>query len=202
VQITARAAVGVEATSTLAIYKQVSNVLVQPDPKELQVGSTHTFTATLRDNNNATIPAAATTITWSVGDQNIATIDQGGTVTAKAVGSTTVRATTAEGIAGTANISVVAPPTAPIVVRVEVTPPNVTLKLSDKQCQFSAKAYDANNNVVATSGFRWIIDVSSVATLDQNGLAVFKNTGTTAVRAFWGNDANAPGGSAQLTVNQ
>jgi hypothetical protein len=289
VQITVKASETVQATANLTVYKQVSNVLVQPGAKQLTVGGTQQFTATRRDNNNATIPAASTPITWSTGDTVIARVDQNGLVTAKAPGLTTVRATTAEGITGSIDLTVVAAPvtvktvvveptpftmeagfthhftytlkdasgatlpsnfttvtwstengsvatvdqsgnvtakaigttrvvvttaegvagysdvtvvasTAPTIVRVVVSPAAITLKLSDAKCQFTAKAFDASGNEVLVSGFRWLIDVSYVAIVDGSGLVTFKHAGTTAVRAFYGNDANAPGGSASLTV--
>ncbi len=202
VQIVAKAAEGIEATSTLTIYKQVSNVLVEPSPMSMDIGSTHQFTATLRDNNNATIPAAATTVTWSTGSSSIATVDANGRVTALAAGNTTVKATTAEGVIGSSDLTVVAPPPpSPTVVRVVVNPTTITLPLAAGNCQFTAKAYDANGNEVAVTGFRWLVDASNVASVDQNGLVHLKAAGTTAVRAFYGNDANAPGGFGTMTIN-
>jgi hypothetical protein len=78
----------------------------------------------------------------------------------------------------------------------------VTLRLSDAKCQFTAKAFDANGNEVQVTGFRWLIDDSNLASVDTNGLVTFKHAGgPTFIRAFYGNDANAPGGSASLTIN-
>lgn len=202
VQVVAKAAEGVEATSTLTIYKPVSNVLVEPNPMTMEVGATHQFTATQRDNNNATIPPAATTVTWSTGSSAIATVDATGRVTAKAAGTTTVKATTSEGVIGSADVTVVVPPPpSNVVVRVVVNPANITLPLSAAACQFTAKAYDANGNEVTVTGFRWIVDASNVASVDQNGLVRLKAAGTTAVRAFYGSAADAPGGSGTLTIN-
>lgn len=289
VQITVKASETVQAVADVTVYKQVSNVLVEPGPKQLTVGGTQQFTATRRDNNNVTIPAASTPITWSTGDNAIAAIDQNGLVTAKSTGVTTIKATTAEGIIGSVDLTVIAPPvtvktvvvdptpftmdvglthhftvtlkdangatlpptfttitwstennsvattdqsgnvtskavgttrvvatttegvagysdltvvnpTAPTIVKVVVTPAAVTLKLSDGKCKFTAKAFDANGNEVQVAGFRWLIDDSSIAGLDDTGLATFKNAGKTTIRAFYGNAADAPGGSASLTV--
>ncbi|HZK78811.1 MAG TPA: Ig-like domain-containing protein, partial [Gemmatimonadaceae bacterium] len=170
VQIVAKAAEGVEATATFTIYKQVANVLVEPNPKSMDIGSTHPFTATLRDNNGATIPPAATTVTWSTGNSSIATVDASGLVTANSAGTTTVIATTTEGIRGIADLTV-APAPLPV-VRVVVSPANITLPLSAGACQFTAHAFDANGNEVIVSGFRWIVDASNVASVDQNGLVL------------------------------
>ena len=201
VQVIARAAEGVEATANLTIYKQVANVLVTPNPKELQAGSTQQFTADLKDNNNNTIPPQATSITWSVDNIALATVDQNGLVAAIAPGLTKLVATTAEGVRGAADLSVVAAPPASSVVKVVVTPSPITLRLSNIKCQFTAKAYDVNGNEVIVSGFNWVVDVSAVASVDQKGLVTFISAGTTAVRAFYGNKADSPGGFATLTVN-
>jgi uncharacterized protein YjdB len=201
VQITANAATGIEATSTLTIYKQVANVLVEPNPMTMDIGSTHQFTATLRDNNNATIPSVATTVTWSTGSNAIATVDAAGRVTAVAAGTTTVKATTTEGVVGSADLTVAAPPPpSQTVVRVVVNPTTISIPMAAGTVQFTAKAYDANGNEVAVTGFRWIVDASNVASVDQSGLVQLKAAGTTAVRAFYGNDANAPGGFGTLTI--
>ncbi len=199
VQITAKAAEGVEATLNATIYRAVANVLVSPNPKTMQVGSTHQFAYELKASNGNNIPLNATSVTWATGDQSIATINQAGLVTAVAVGRTTVRVTTAEGVAGVADLTVEAIPVSPV-TRVVVTPAIITLKLTDAKCQFSAKAFDANGNEVVVPGFRWIIDDSTVGSVDATGLVTFKKAGTTAVRAFFGNASDAPGGFGTLTV--
>jgi len=199
-QIIARAATGVETTVNATVYRAVSTVLVSPNPKSLQVGSTHTFTYQLKATNNSDVPFSATTVTWSTGSSSVATVNQSGLVTAGSVGTTTVTVRTAEGVAGSADLTVEAIPLA-TVVRVVVTPAIISLKLSDAKCQFSAKAFDANGNEVQVSGFRWIVDDSNLVSLDDTGLATFKRTGTTTIRAFYGNAADAPGGSASLTIN-
>lgn len=199
VQIAVNAGPGIDDVANVTIYKQIANVLVTPNPKEMVIGSTQQFAASRRDNNNAVIPPESTPITWSTGNIAIATIDQNGLVTARATGTTTVIAKTAEGTTGVADLTVVAPPPSPV-VRVVVTPVTITLKLSDVKCQFTAKAYDANGIEVIVPGFRWIVDVSPVASVDQNGLVTFKSAGTTAIRAFVGNAADAPGGFGTLTI--
>lgn len=200
VQIIARAATGVEATVNATVYRAVSSVVVSPNPKTLQVGSTHPFSYQLKASNNADIPLNATSATWSTGNSAVATVNQSGVVSAVSVGTTKVVVTTAEGVAGNADVTI-EPIPLPTVVRVEVTPATVALRLSDAKCQFSAKAFDANGNEVQVAGFRWIIDDSTVGSVDASGLVTFKKVGFTAVRAFYGNDANSPGGSGGLTVN-
>ena len=201
VQVIARAATGVEATANVTVYRAVSSVVVSPNPKTLQAGATQTFSYALKATNNSDVPLNLTTVTWSTGSNSIATVNQTGVVSAVAAGTTKVTATTTEGIAGSADLTVEAVPLA-TVVRVVVTPASVTLKLSDAKCQFTAKAFDANGNQVQVTGFRWLIDDSNLATIDDTGLVTFKKAGgPTFVRAFYGNAADAPNGSGSLTVN-
>ena len=175
-----------EDTAVVTVSPTVATVVVDPNPKTLQVGFDHVFTATLKDNSGATLPSTTTTVTWSVLDQALATVDQTGRVTALAVGSTKVKVTTAEGVSGTADIVIEAAPFNPNVVRVVVTPDSVALRLSDVKCQFSAKAYDANGNEVQVAGFRWIIDDSTVGSVDASGLVTFKKVGLTGgARFLW-----------------
>jgi hypothetical protein len=202
VNIAARAAPGVEATSVVTVYKQVASVAIDPAPFTMQVGLTHPFTATLKDGNGATIPREATRITWSVVDQSLATVDTTGRVTALAVGTTQVKATTAEGVSGTANLQIEPAPVVGTVVRVVVNPSTVTIPLAAATLQFTAKGYDAAGNEVATSGFRWLIDDSNLASVDGNGLVTLKRAGATTVRAFYGNAADAPNGSGALIITQ
>lgn len=202
VQITARAAEGVEAATTITVYRAVSTVVVSPNPKTLQVGSTHPFTYQLKATNNSDIPLDLTTVTWSTGSNSIATVNQAGVVTAVSPGTTTVTARTAENISGSANITVEAIPVSPVVT-VVVSPASVTLQLSVLRCQFTARGYDANGNEVTGLTFRWLIDDSNLATVDGNGLVTFNthnNEGTTKVRAFLGNAADAPNGFGTLTL--
>ncbi|HZK78632.1 MAG TPA: Ig-like domain-containing protein, partial [Gemmatimonadaceae bacterium] len=188
------------ATVNATVYRAVANVQVSPNPFTMQVGFDHVFSYTLKASNDNTVPQNATSATWSSSNASIVTVDQSGRVTAKGLGTTTVKVTTAEGVIGASDVTVEPIPAAPV-ARVVVTPASVTLRLSDAKCQFTAKAFDANGNEVQVSGFRWLVDDSSVASVDTSGLVTFKTAGTTTIRAFYGNASDAPGGSGTLTIN-
>lgn len=88
-------------------------------------------------------------------------------------------------------------------MKIVVSPASITLPLSALRCQFTAKAFDANGNEITGLTFRWLIDDSTLGTVDGNGLVTFNtknNEGTTKVRAFFGNATDAPNGFATLTM--
>jgi uncharacterized repeat protein (TIGR01451 family) len=82
------------------------------------------------------------------------------------------------------------------VTRIEVSPATATIDAGAKQ-QFTATAYDANNNVVSGVIFLWQSSNTAVATIDQTGLATAISAGTTQIRASARGIQSAP---AILTV--
>lgn len=69
----------------------VTDVRVSPSTAELSVNSTQTFSAAVLGTNITNFG-----VTWSVADQNVATITSAGVLTAKAPGTTSVIATSAQ----------------------------------------------------------------------------------------------------------
>ncbi len=86
---------------------------------------------------------------------------------------------------------------APAIARVEVSPASATINAGAQQ-QFTAKAFDASNNEVPGVIFSWQSSNTSVATIDQNGLATGVSAGSTEIRAT-GRGVTSP--PAILTVN-
>ena len=83
------------------------------------------------------------------------------------------------------------------VSRVEVSPSSATIN-SGAQQQFTARAFDSNNNQISGVVFSWASSDTNVATIDQNGLATGAAAGTTEIRAT-GRGVQSP--PAILTVN-
>jgi uncharacterized protein (TIGR03437 family) len=88
-------------------------------------------------------------------------------------------------------------PCTPAIVRVEVSPPSATISAGAGQ-QFTARAFDAGNNEVPGVLFSWQSSATSVATIDQNGLASGSSAGATEIRANGRGVESLP---AMLTVN-
>lgn len=83
------------------------------------------------------------------------------------------------------------------IARVEVSPASAAIDAGTQQ-QFTAKAFDAGNNEVPGVIFFWESSNTSVATIDQSGLATGVSAGTAQIRAT-GRGVQSP--PATLTVN-
>lgn len=73
-------------------------------------------------------------------------------------------------------------PCAPPITRVEVSPTSATVNPGIQQ-QFTARAFDGSENVVPGVTFLWQSSDTSVATVNQNGLATGISAGMTEIRA-------------------
>ena len=135
-------------------------VVVTPAEATLAAGTTLQFNAT-----GGTAP-----YTWSVNDATVATIDATGLLTALAPGQVTVTATDANGLAGTASVTV---------TTVVVSPDTAVLQVGDT-LQFTATG--------GTAPYTWSVSDATVATIDATtGLLTAVATGTVTVTAT---DAN------------
>ena len=85
----------------------VASVSVAPTAPAVEVGKTVQLTATVRDANGAVLTGR--TVTWQSLNTSVATVSSSGLVSGVAAGSATVRATS-ESVAGTATVTVTAPP--------------------------------------------------------------------------------------------
>lgn len=120
----------VSATTTLTVgpFEPILlSLQVTPDPATQPVGrpqqfvATGTFSTAPGGGGTTTMPA---TVTWSTANSNVAIIDaQNGVATGQMIGSTLVTATAANGVSDSATFNV----TAPVLDRIEITPPNPTV---------------------------------------------------------------------------
>jgi uncharacterized repeat protein (TIGR01451 family) len=83
-------------------------------------------------------------------------------------------------------------------VRIDVTPSSAAIDAGANQ-QFTAKAINARGNEVPGVIFSWQSSNTSVATIDQNGLATSSSAGSTEIRAAAHGTQSAP---ATLTVRE
>ena len=81
----------------------VASVTVSPATKTLAPGGTFFYTASAKDANGV---AATTTYTWATSDSSLATVASNGSVTAQDVGTVTIYATSANGVTGSAVLTV------------------------------------------------------------------------------------------------
>ncbi len=100
---------GKTASFTLQIFDPVASVSVTPSAAGIYAAQTLQLTATPRSAAGA--PLTGRTTTWTTSDASKATVDASGVVTAVGQGQVTITATT-EGVAGTANLTILPRPTA------------------------------------------------------------------------------------------
>ncbi|MBB4637537.1 DNA/RNA non-specific endonuclease [Longimicrobium terrae] len=94
---------GTVGDTTTTPVGPVTTVAVSPSNATLNPGGTQQYTATGRDSGGRT---ASTTFTWSSTSTSVATVSASGLVTAVANGTTTIRATSANGVIGSATLTV------------------------------------------------------------------------------------------------
>lgn len=144
----------------VTITLKVTSVAVTPESLELTaLEEMVRLAATAFEASGETVPGAE--FSWASGDNAVATVDPGGVVTATGPGETMIVAT-AEGVSGSAEVSV-----APAVHAIDITPPEVTI-LSGDTVRLSATATDRNGYPVDGAELRWSSDDPGVATVEPS----------------------------------
>ncbi len=159
----------VVVTATTPPPTPVASVTVSPPTTALAIGGTATLTATVKQANGATLTGR--TVTWSSSAPNVATVSNSGDVTAVAAGNATITATS-EGKSGTASVTVSGPVT---VASVTVNPGALTLDNNHPKT-LTAKAVDANNQVINGHTITWSSSDSSRVSVTSTGATTAKVT--------------------------
>lgn len=171
----------------------VSTVEVEPASAGMDaLGQTRQFSATVRASDGSVLDGVA--VDWSASPGAVATVDGDGTATGQGEGTATIRAT-AEGVSGTAELTVEQVPTA-----VEVSPAEVTISSDGETVQLGAEAFDANGHGIDDAAFAWSSSDESVATVDAEGLVTGRAEGTVQVEATVEGPADPPSAVSAVTV--
>jgi len=88
----ARSMNGIEAKVLIKVIPAASSLSINESAKDIQLGDTYTFHATVKPSN------ASQSVTWSTGNNKVATVDKTGKVSATGKGSTWLYAKTWNGI--------------------------------------------------------------------------------------------------------
>ncbi len=139
------------------------------------LGEVAVLSAVVRDQNGATMPAAA--VTWSSSADSVATVDAEGLVTAVGNGMATLTA-----VSGTASGDV-AVAVLQVATSVTVVPDSVVLKDPGDTAQLMIAAVDALGAPIAAPSVAWSSGDAAVATVDGAGLVTAVGTGTVAITA-------------------
>jgi uncharacterized protein YjdB len=169
----------------------VATVSVALDAASIQVGQGAQATATLKDANGATLTGRS--ITWSSSSPSVASVSSTGAVSGLAAGTTQITATS-EGKTGSASLTVIAGPPAPVA--------SVTVALGASSIQVgqgtqaTATLKDANGNTLTGRTITWSSSAPSVASVSSSGAVTALAAGSTQITAT----SEGQSGSATVTV--
>jgi alpha-tubulin suppressor-like RCC1 family protein len=161
--------------ATLEILPATEAVTVSPsrdtifvDEPIVSAGDTARLTPQAFDPFGQQLTGVA--FTWSSSSATVATVDASGNVHATGLGSATITVT-ANGRAATSIVTVM-----PLVASVSLTPTPPAQVLALDTLQLTAVARGYSNQVIPRT-FTWTSSNTNVATVDANGLVIFKTTG-------------------------
>ena len=168
----------------------ITSITVTPATATLEVNDLQQFTATVFDQFSNEMPGVA--VAWTSSNETVGTIDADGAFVALAAGTTTVTAS-ADGVAGTANITVAVEELA--LGKIVVSPFSVTLGIGDAR-QFDAIVFDQSGAIVPDAEVTWASNNETVGTIDATGVFTALADGTATVTA----SAGGVTGTAAVTV--
>jgi uncharacterized protein (TIGR03437 family) len=171
---------------------RLTSVTISPPSSSVTVGQTTQFTAQARDQFNR--PLTNVTITFASDNTNVATVDgvttdastgiATATVTGRSQGTAHITAQATDGATTvtSSQATLTVNPLPAVVTRVEVSPPNATINRGQTQ-QFTATAFDQNNQPLAGATFTWNSSDPNVATINSSGLASGVGVGSVTITA-------------------
>ena len=182
--ITAKTTNGKTATVAVTVKAvEATSVTITASANSCSVGDTITLTAKVSPEK------ASQSVTWTSSNTSVATVSSSGVVTAKAVGTTTITAKTAN--SKTATYSITVNP---------VTATSVTLSETSKELAQGAtvtlRATIAPTNATDKT-ITWTSSNANVASVDANGKVTAKGVGTATITATTANGKTA---TCKITV--
>jgi hypothetical protein len=171
---------------------RLTSITISPSSASVAVGQTTQFTAQARDQFNR--PLTNVTITFASDNTNVATVDgvtmdattgvATATVTGRSEGAAhiTAQATNGTTTVTSSQATLTVKPLPAVVTRVEVSPQSATINRGQTQ-QFTATAFDQNNQPIAGATFTWSSSDTNVATINSSGLATGVGLGSVTITA-------------------
>ena len=139
------------------------------------LGDTQQLSATVTDQNGATMASA--TVTWTTSAASVATVSSTGLVTSVADGSATITATSGSAIA-TASVTV-----AQVAAALSLSDSALTFASLTDTTQLTATVTDANGEVLDGVTLTWTTSNDAVATVSSTGLVTSVTYGTATITA-------------------
>lgn len=153
----------------------VGSVAISPSTASVQIGSTTTLAATVKDAAGNVLAGRA--IAWTTSDAGVAGVSGTGVVTANTVGTATITGTS-EGKSGTAIISVTAVP----VASVSVAPSSATIPVGTATT-LTVTVKDAAGSALAGRTVNWTTSDANVANVSSAGIVTANAVGTATITA-------------------
>jgi uncharacterized protein YjdB len=182
VTVTARSG-SLSGSATVTVNSAGTNltsIVLSPTNPSIPINTTQQLTATGTYGDGSSRDLTAV-VTWSSSTIANATVDVTGLVKGIAAGSATITATLGS-VSQSSSVTI----TAPSITSISVTPEDVTLAIGIGQ-QFTASAIYSDGSIQdLVSGVTWASSTTSVATIDNNGLASILAAGTTTITATVG----------------
>ena len=182
VTVTARSG-SLAGSATITVNSAGTNltsIVLSPTNPSIPINTTQQLTATGTYGDGSSRDLTAV-VTWSSSTIANATVDVTGLVKGIAAGSATITATLGS-VSQSSSVTI----TAPSITSISVTPEDVTLAIGIGQ-QFTASAIYSDGSIQdLVSGVTWASSTTSVATIDNNGLASILAAGTTTITATVG----------------
>jgi len=144
--------------------KACASVTVTLSPSTLTIGQTATASAVLKSSNGKTVSGS---VSWSSNTPSVATVSSNGVVTAAAAGTASVTASSSS-CSGAATVTVAATPAAGTVSSVVISFDSPSLT-PGQNAQASAKAVDANGNIVFGQTVAWKSLNTAIAIVSSTG---------------------------------
>jgi len=142
------------------------------------IGATQQLTATVKDQNGATMSGAS--VSWATSNPSIASVSSAGLVTALTDGTATITATVGS-LQATATVSV-----AQEAAIIELSPPNLFFSSVGDTATFTATVQDQNGVPIAGTTVAWASSDTGVATVSDEGLVTAIANGTATITATVG----------------
>lgn len=190
-----------DLAQVLIAQPALASISVVPTIIDLVVGETQRFNVSTLDQNGAAI--ATSLITFTSNNNAVATVDKDGILTAISSGTAviTVRATlNNKTVISNSTITVNNPIIVSVLASIIITP-NVRNALVGDTQQFAANPLDQNGNPITGSVITFKSDDKSIATVDENGMAMAVSAGTATITAKATLNGNTVTGNSIIVVN-
>jgi uncharacterized protein YjdB len=186
--------IGVSGCKGFFIGPTLSTVAVTPSTPSIAIGKTQQMTATGTYDNSST-DNITDSASWASSDASIATVSSTGLVTGVAQGSATISATL-DGISGSTTVTV----TVANLSSISITPSSKSIS-SGQTAQYTAIGILQNGNTVdLTNSVTWSSSNTTVATIDDSGLATAQTVSSSAETNITAKSGSITSNTAVLTV--